>query len=559
LLVFTLLMSGCQRPAEVKQVFIEVDHGRHVLNTDVATVRDALAQAEIELGELDRVEPDLYVQIGPEMTIRVIRVAENIEVERVTLPFERQVVVNEALPNGERRLVQLGANGEEEVTIRVVREDGVEVERTEISRISILEPIDEIIVVGAEGRGLASVPVEGAIAYLAGGNAWVMRDSNRARRPLTTEGDLDGRVFSLAADGRTLAYTRRLEGDLETPLNQLWMVSTTVVGERPISLPVQGALYAQWSPVVTDTRLAYSTFARVASSPGWRANNDLWLLDVSAQTVDPVEVRPPNAAGIYSWWGTSFKWSPDGSQMAYARADQVGVIDFLSGRDRVLLDFAPVATFGDWVWIPGIDWSPNGQFIAATGHGLPLASESPEESPVFDLWLLATTGSLQARVAEQVGMWSGPSWGQAGLVFGQAESPLASVDSRYQLRLIDHDGSNNQPIFPTNQGLGVQLPEIVWSPSAKEIVFVNNGNLFLLKLDGTPARQLTTDGQASHPLWAAPRSRNSEEISLTARATVTATLEATQQTTPEAAPTLQTEPAGPPVRATPPVIATGAP
>ncbi|MFQ5614451.1 MAG: G5 domain-containing protein [Anaerolineae bacterium] len=543
-----LILAACQQSTGQSQIFIEVDHGRRDLTTEVLTVREALAVAGIELGELDRVEPDLYVQIEPGMTIRVTRVEEELEVERVIVPFKRQTVVNEALPVGERRLVQLGVNGEDEITYRRIIEDGLEVERREISRVPVTEPVDEIIVVGVESEGLTSVPVEGTITYLSGGNAWLIRDTSNARRPLTTEGDLDGRVFSLSPDGRRLIYSRRLEGDVEAPLNQLWMVSTTLVGAQPISLPVRSVLYAEWSPIITETRIIYSTAERVASPPGWRANNDLWLLDVAGWEKDPEtepeEVLPPNALGVYPWWGTTFKWSPAGGQVAYARADQVGVIDLARGRRRPLLNYPPLQTFSEWVWVPTISWSPDGNFLAAVGHGSPLGDEPPEESPVFDLWLLAVDGAFQAKIANQVGMWSGPSWGESAIVFGQAMRPLASVDSRYALSLVDNDGSNARTVFPLGEEPGVELPQIVWAPDGGRILFVYNGNLYLMELNGTPPQQLTTDGQGSRPQWVGPPPLIEPAVltgttSITATPGITVTAQPTLLATPEDATTIR--------------------
>jgi len=70
---------ACQ--TQPNQIFIEVDSARQTLTTDVTTVREALAEAEINLGPLDRVAPDLYVQLEQGMTIVVTRVTEEIEVE----------------------------------------------------------------------------------------------------------------------------------------------------------------------------------------------------------------------------------------------------------------------------------------------------------------------------------------------------------------------------------------------------------------------------------------------------------------------------------------------
>ncbi len=507
LLVTLIFIAACQ--TQPNQIFINVDGARQTLTTEAATVRDALTEAKVALGPLDRVEPDLYVQLEPGLTIVVIRVTEEMETEREVVSFERQTVINEALAAGQTRLAQLGVNGEEQISIRVVYENGVEVSRTEVSRVTVIEPIPEVMVIGPQNT-LPSAPVEGTVAYISNGNAWLMRDSSGSRRALTTDGNLDGRVFSLSPDGRRLLYTTELTDEIELPLNEMWLASTIIVGETPITLGIQGVLHAEWSPGITQSLIAYSTAERTANAPGWQANNDVWTLDLLDPSSEPVEILPPNTQGLYPWWGTSFAWSPDGSRLAYARADQIGVIgladipDDASTSDYAtpLVDFSPLQTFSDWVWVPGLSWSPNGNFIAATVHGPPLASEPAEESEVFDLWLISADGTVSAKVAEQVGMWANPAWGKAGIAFGQAVEPLRSVTSRYTIQLVDADGSNRRQIFPFREELGVELPELTWSPDGEDLLFVYNGNLHMTSRDGGLPKQLSADGQASHPRWA---------------------------------------------------------
>lgn len=492
--------AACQNGA--RQVTIEVDNTRRQVTTEGATVRDALTAAGVELGPLDRVRPDVYMETTPGMLIVVTRVGERFETEQVTVPFARKTVVNEALPAGETRLVQLGTNGEDEITYRVVLENGVAVERTEVNRVPLRVPVDEIMAVGAQ-TNLQSVPISGTVAYLASGNAWVMRDNSSARRPLTTEGDLDGRVFDLSPDGRQLLYTRRLEGDIETPINQLWLVNTTIVGERPISLPVRGVLYGEWSP--DGSRIAYSTAERTTSPPGWRANNDLWIGEPNAAVItQATAVISANTTGTYAWWGTTFSWSPDGTAFAYARADQVGVVDVLSGTVTVLADFAVYNTYSEWVWTPGLSWSPDANFLAAVLHEPPADNTNAQDSPVFDLWMLAGDGSFKVRLAADAGMWSAPVWGAAGIIYGQAVDALHSLDSRYALILRDHDGSNPRRVFPVAGEPGVVAPpEVAWAPDGATFIFVYNGNLYLSDPSGGTPRQLTANGQNSRPRWRA--------------------------------------------------------
>ena len=515
LLLIIGLATACQ--PQPKQVSIEADGTTKRITTEATTVRDVLDEAKIELGPLDRVAPDLYTELKPGMAIKVVRVTEKIEREQAVLSFERQTVVNEALPKGESRLAQLGVNGEEEISTRIVYEDGQEVNRTEISREVTTPPVPEILIVGPQDS-LPSVPVAGTMAYMANNNAWLVRSSSGSRRALTTDGNLDGRVFNLSPDGRQLLYTTALTNEIDLPLNELWLASTTIVGEKPITLGVQGVLQAEWSPVLTDSRIIYSTAERTANPPGWRANNDLWLLTPPDPTEtqnrtkesppEPEQILPANTQGLYPWWGTTFVWSPDGTKLAYARADQIGVIDIETAGEAAdatvtpLLDFPPLETFSDWVWVPGISWSPDGQFIAATVHGPPVASEPEEESQVFDLWLLSIDGAVSAKIANRVGMWSNPAWGEAGLAFGEALTPLQSVNSRYRIVLVDRDGSNRHQLFPFSEEVGVQLPELVWSPDQEELLFTYNGNLYTVNRQGGLPQQITTDGQTSHPRWA---------------------------------------------------------
>jgi Tol biopolymer transport system component len=512
LLGLALFAGSCQ--SQEKYISIVVDGTRRSVQTDAPTVRGVLTVAGVTLGEHDRVQPDLWEETRPGMTITVVRVEERLEVVREAVPFRHRTIRNEALPAGERRLIQLGTNGEDEVTYRIVLEDGVEISRSEVRRTPVKAPLDEIIVIGGKGE-LAPMPITGTLAYISGGNAWVMHRSSDARHPLTSEGDLDGRVFALSPAGHTLLYSRRYPGSqMGTPINTLWAISTALVGEKPISLSVKGVLYAGWSP--DGRQIAYSTAERSAGPPGWKAYNDLWIATVVTNTqsgglaLEPTEVLTASESGVYSWWGTTYAWSPDGQYMAYARPDQVGLVDLERKKRIALMDFPVAHTYSEWVWVPSVSWSPDSRFIATTLHGPSIGSEAPEDSPAFDLWILSADSTLKVKVLSQVGMWSLPQWSPPGpatewkrvkILYGQAQHPLDSLNSRYALYVMDRDGSNKRRILPVGEEMGLEVPQVAFSPEGNSLALVYNGNLYVLDLAGGPARQLTSDGQSSQPRW----------------------------------------------------------
>ncbi len=114
LLLFAL--CGCNRissPLEApppRQVTLSIvaDGESRSLTTAAATVSEALAEAQIHLGALDRVEPGEYLAVEEGMVVTVVRVIEQFHSVEVELLYGQQIVRNEGLPEGERRLLQAG-------------------------------------------------------------------------------------------------------------------------------------------------------------------------------------------------------------------------------------------------------------------------------------------------------------------------------------------------------------------------------------------------------------------------------------------------------------------
>lgn len=507
LLGLLALIWGCSSPAQT-QVTLEVDGKVYSFSTRSSTVREVLAEAGVKLGPYDKVEPDLWAEIIPGTYIRVIRIEYKLESIRRSIPFESRIIRSEALPPGERKLVQPGLNGEEEIIYRITLENGVEKAR-EIASTRVITPAqDEIIVVGVENF-LSSVPISGTIAYLSGGNAWLMKLSSSTRRPITTWGDLDGRVFELSPDGKYLLFTRREDGN---KLNSLWVVTATIAGDEPKPLGLEGILYAEWEPGTGEEgvyRFAYSTGERTTGSPGWKAHNDLWIATwhpfESLQTT-PIITAWENVP--YGWWGVNFRWVPGKKMFAWATAESIGFVDGETGVITQLLSFAPYYTYGEWVWVPPLSPSPEGNFIATVIHGPPVSGELPQDSPLFEIWILSLDGRIKLRWAENTGMWSHPHWSPMYpkgdfILYGQANEPFYSRTSLYKLYLADRDGSNRRIIFPPPLEPGLQDPsQVSWSPYGLQFVVSYQGNLYLVDVEKKQYFQLTGDGNSFNPRWA---------------------------------------------------------
>jgi resuscitation-promoting factor RpfB len=508
LAVLSLSLAGCGQPQPI-QARVVVDGQRHLLEVTAAsaiTVGELLDAAGVSLGELDRVDPDLYNQVSDGMTVAVTRVEESFVTETEPLPFTHKTVRSEAVPEGRQRLLQAGQNGEVEIVYRIVLEDGTEVSRAEVRRDVVVEPVDETVLVGVQGQ-VASVPISGTIVYLSGGNAWIMRESTDLRRNITGSGDLDGRVFALSPDGRYLLFTRALGGEAGDPLNSLWLARTSLIGEEPQSLGVGGVVWAEWAP--QGRQVALSTAERVAGLPGWKAKNDLWLVTLaeegSGSDLETELILPPTAEIPYAWWGRSYAWSPDGSYLAYAQADEVGVLSLADGLPWSLVQFPSYRTQSSWAWVPGMSWSPDSRLLAFVRHEGDVEGLDAEDSPVFGLWVASLDGTLDLQMAEEVGMWSAPRWapGSDGrLIYGQAQSPRNSQDSRYELLVMDRDGSNKRLLFPPEGFMGLVAPDVVWSPWGNAILFSYEGDIYRQDVDGGTLERLTSDSQSSQPRWA---------------------------------------------------------
>lgn len=519
-----LLLSACS-PVQVTleniRITIEADGKQVALQVPSGTTTQvALQQAGISLNSLDRVDPPSYAVLFNNAAIHITRVREVFTVTENIIPFESKRLNNESLPEQTELLVQQGVNGREQVTYRQVFENDKEISKTTFKTEVLVDPLPEIKMIGVQ-KPFTPLSIPGRLVYLTGGNAWLMETTTGNRRPVVATGDLDGSIFALSPKGDWLLFSRgekKPETDSATAakINSLWAIDLTEEDSKPVNLKVDNVNnFAAWVPGKGLT-ITYSTVEPRSTEPGWQANNDLQMLTFATTgTVAKLEtILETNMGGVYGWWGTDFAWSPDGALLAYARPDEIGLVDLEKKTQVPLLTVLPFQTGKNWAWVPGIGWSPDNNVLYLVNHRPSAEYENTQMaqlSPLFDLAGLPVENGPLISIANEVGMFAypvpSPVVGQSYRVaYLQSREPRQSDTRPYRMGIMDRDGSNRSLIFPKEDQQGLKPQRVAWSPATFDnghlwIAVNYQGDLWLVDSETGESRQVTGDGSINRIDW----------------------------------------------------------
>lgn len=108
-------------------------------------VKDILKEHKISFGKLDEIQPSLEEKVFKGDTIQIVRVKEEVIMQKEVIPYESVIKYSDQLDQGKIRLIQEGKNGEKEIQYKVLYRDGKEVFREIVQEKILAEAVNEIV------------------------------------------------------------------------------------------------------------------------------------------------------------------------------------------------------------------------------------------------------------------------------------------------------------------------------------------------------------------------------------------------------------------------------
>jgi len=146
----------------IRTITLTADGETRPINVAGELVGQAVLDAGMALGPLDRVIPAKDTPVIPDMTITVVRVTEEERTETVAIPFSVVTSKNPNIAWGKKKIISKGVNGVKQERVLVRVENGSAVKRTVLSSKIVTLPeaqeeeIGTKITIGKVAEGIGS-------------------------------------------------------------------------------------------------------------------------------------------------------------------------------------------------------------------------------------------------------------------------------------------------------------------------------------------------------------------------------------------------------------------
>lgn len=131
------------------EVVIRDGNDEHKVKTTGGTVKSLLEEIDIELGEKDKITPDLNEEVEKGTAIEIIRVVVKEEVVEENIPFQAITKKDPNLEKGKEKVITEGKEGKITKTFEVTYENGEEVDRKLVSE-EKEDKVDKVVAIGTK-------------------------------------------------------------------------------------------------------------------------------------------------------------------------------------------------------------------------------------------------------------------------------------------------------------------------------------------------------------------------------------------------------------------------
>lgn len=160
-------------------VTVKADGVETAFKTLSCTVSDAVANAEVILGDADIVSPSLDTVLEGDTVIEISRVSTGTVTETEIIEYETERVETDKLYKGETEVKTKGENGKTEYTYAVTYVDGEETDRTLVSKQVVKQAVNKVVLVGTKKKPevtTASTPSSYKAVYTMKASAYTYGD-----------------------------------------------------------------------------------------------------------------------------------------------------------------------------------------------------------------------------------------------------------------------------------------------------------------------------------------------------------------------------------------------
>ena len=141
-----------------KDITLVADGDERELTTTAVTVREALRDLNVELGDRDLIEPAAEERIVNGLRLVVKRVTVEEKTVTVEVEYDSKRKSDDSLYKDQSKVEREGKNGSIERVIEVVFIDGEKSDEKVLSEKVVAEPVDKVVVVGTKERPKQTEP-----------------------------------------------------------------------------------------------------------------------------------------------------------------------------------------------------------------------------------------------------------------------------------------------------------------------------------------------------------------------------------------------------------------